>query len=197
MTGPAHPPDDHEPRPAGEPGPHVPPAPHLRALPSPRRGSLYALAWLAGTACAATILWQGVSSVRPPGGRPETGLRITAPPRDGATPGPGAARTGPPGKAPAAATPGGTPDRPPLCENDPGSGTPRSRSYRVSGGVVVLAQTRTGARLVEARPVSGWRRQFWCGIGWLRVDFSAGRRVTTLIATWNGHPPQVRFNEQP
>jgi hypothetical protein len=32
----------------------------------------------------------------------------------------------------------------------------------------------------------------WHNSGWLRVDFTMGRRTSSLFATWNGHEPSVQ-----
>lgn len=74
------------------------------------------------------------------------------------------------------------------------AGAARTRRYDLAGGVVLLAQTRTSARLAAARPATGWRKESWFGDGWLRVDFTRGDRAATLIATWNGHPPEIRLD---
>jgi hypothetical protein len=44
---------------------------------------------------------------------------------------------------------------------------------------------------VTAVPSGGFSVQTWSAPGWLRVDFSSGQRVSSLIASWNGHPPSV------
>jgi hypothetical protein len=56
---------------------------------------------------------------------------------------------------------------------------------------VTLLLTGNSARLLTAVPDSGFTVPSWSGPGWLRVDFSAGSRVSSLIASWNGHPPSI------
>ncbi len=56
---------------------------------------------------------------------------------------------------------------------------------------MTLLLTGKSARLVTAVPSGGFTVQTWSAPGWLRVDFSSGPRVSSLIASWNGHPPSV------
>jgi hypothetical protein len=65
----------------------------------------------------------------------------------------------------------------------------------VKGGQVVLSMDDTSASLVSATPADGYGVQVWTEDGWLRVDFSAGDTTSTVIATWNGHPPTVQTYE--
>ena len=165
-------------------------------------------AWLGGTAAAVCLAWFGaglvvrnttaspadpavpVTTVAPPASasgpvsssrpvssaRPQhTGrARSRARPRsstsDPAAPG-RPVRTHPPSPAPSA------------------SGT--SRSYLLAGGQVTLLLTGDSARLVTAVPDAGFAVQRWSGPDWLRVDFTSGARVSSLIASWNGHPPSI------
>ena len=60
-----------------------------------------------------------------------------------------------------------------------------------AGGQVTLLPPRNSARLVTAVPEAGFAVRTWSGPGWLRVDFSSGPQVSSLIASWNGHPPSV------
>jgi hypothetical protein len=48
----------------------------------------------------------------------------------------------------------------------------------------------TGTRAGQSAP-AGFAVQTWSGPDWLRVDFSSGSQVSSLIASWNGHPPSV------
>jgi hypothetical protein len=82
--------------------------------------------------------------------------------------------------APSSAAPVGT---------APAGGT--LRGYTLTGGRVTLQLTRTSAKLVSAVPDDGYSVQTWSGAGWLRVDFSSGSQVSSLIASWNGHAPSV------
>jgi hypothetical protein len=61
----------------------------------------------------------------------------------------------------------------------------------MAGGRVTLVLTQGSARLATAVPDAGFAVQTWSGPGWLRVDFSSGVNVSSLIASWNGHPPSV------
>ena len=45
--------------------------------------------------------------------------------------------------------------------------------------------------LVTATPDSGFSVQTWSGTDWLRVDFSSGAQVSSLIASWYQHAPTV------
>jgi hypothetical protein len=83
-----------------------------------------------------------------------------------------------------------SPSKPTVTPSPPSpSGTPRS--YTLAGGQVTLLLTGKSARLVTAVPTGGFSVQTWSAAGWLRVDFTSGRRVSSLIASWNGHPPSV------
>lgn len=44
---------------------------------------------------------------------------------------------------------------------------------------------------MSATPGPGWQMQVWKQEGWLRVDFVRGGQRTSVICTWNGHPPTV------
>jgi len=65
------------------------------------------------------------------------------------------------------------------------------RAYTLAGGRVTLALTPTSAQLVTAVPGDGYAVQTWSGTGWLRVDFSSGPQVSSLIASWYEHAPTV------
>ena len=152
-------------------------------------------AWLGGTAAAVGLAWFGaglvvrnttagpagpvvpVVSIAPPAST----ARAALPGPGSASPGPVPARPRPPASGPA--SPGG-----PAAAPSP-AGTPRS--YMLAGGQVTLLPTRNSARLVTAVPEAGFAVQTWSGPGWLRVDFSSGPQVSSLIASWNGHPPSV------
>ena len=47
------------------------------------------------------------------------------------------------------------------------------------------------AALVTATPDAGFSVQTWSGTDWLRVDFSSGTQVSSLIASWYQHAPTV------
>jgi hypothetical protein len=65
------------------------------------------------------------------------------------------------------------------------------RSYTLAGGSVELLVTPGSAELVTAVPDSGFSVTTWSGTDWLRVDFSSGPRVSSLIASWYEHAPTV------
>jgi uncharacterized protein involved in copper resistance len=65
------------------------------------------------------------------------------------------------------------------------------RSYTLHGGRVALLVTGDSASLVTATPDAGFAVQTWSGTDWLRVDFSSGGQVSSLIASWYQHSPNV------
>jgi hypothetical protein len=64
-------------------------------------------------------------------------------------------------------------------------------AYELAGGRVTLMVTQASVQLVTAVPNAGYSVQTWSGTGWLRVDFSAGPRVSSLIASWYEHTPTI------
>lgn len=171
------------------------------------KGLLHTGVWSLATAAAAALSWFGVHSV----------LRETVydPPRALPVPAPTAATT-------TATTPGGTATRRPGPTPTPGPGTtatpvlPPQRppgtaratvpvaggtgsvhAYALAGGHVVLDLARTSASLVSATPDTGWQMKVWTQSGWLRVTFTSadGSRASSLLCTWNGHPPSVQSFE--
>jgi hypothetical protein len=152
-------------------------------------------AWLAGTALAVGLAWSGANVVvRNAGVSP--GVQVI-------NADPAAPLTVPP--APPAPRASGTP-----AENDPArsaavssspsqspSATPSAtaagsvRSYTLAGGRVPLLVTGDSAALMTAVPDSGFSVQTWSGTDWLRVDFSSGAQVSSLIASWYEHTPTV------
>jgi hypothetical protein len=64
------------------------------------------------------------------------------------------------------------------------------RAYALTGGNVTLEVT-DAVQLVTAVPVAGYSVQTWSGTGWLRVDFSSGPQVSSLIASWYEHAPTI------
>ena len=65
------------------------------------------------------------------------------------------------------------------------------RSYTLDGGRVALLVSADSATLVTATPDSGFSVQTWSGTDWLRVDFSSGAQVSSLIADWYQQAPTV------
>ena len=64
-------------------------------------------------------------------------------------------------------------------------------AYALTGGTVTLELTGDSAQLVTAVPAAGYSVQTWTGTDWLRVDFSSGPLVSSLIASWYEHAPTV------
>ena len=79
----------------------------------------------------------------------------------------------------------------------PSTTTPASSSlsavhaYALAGGNVTLNLAGNSVQLVTAVPKAGYSVQTWSGTGWLRVDFSAGPQVSSLIASWYLHAPTI------
>lgn len=159
-----------------------------------RRALTYVAAWGGATSLAVLLVWFGARPVLdtavfgPPPARsvvvPPSAAPSTRPVPAPATTPPG---TGRPSPGRSARPTHSRPARRPTPS--PAAGV---RSYTLTGGQVVLSMTDTAARLVSATPISGYEVRTWHAPGWLRVDFSAGARTSSLFATWNGHPPAVQ-----
>ena len=65
------------------------------------------------------------------------------------------------------------------------------RAYALTGGTGTLHEAGGTVQLVTAVPDDGYSVQTWSGTGWLRVDFSSGPQVSSLIASWYEHSPTV------
>jgi hypothetical protein len=163
-------------------------------------------AWAAGTAIATGITWFGANVVLRDAG-PGPGMPVVnAAVLPAATPavpvaspgGPGA----PSGASAQASVPAGasvSPASSPASAAGPSSpAAPASPSvagsahaYTLAGGRVTLAETPTSVQLVTAVPDAGYAVQTWSGTGWLRVDFSSGPQVSSLIASWYEHTPTI------
>jgi hypothetical protein len=103
---------------------------------------------------------------------------------------------GPPSPDPrGSASPSGRPS-PGIPSPAPGparsTGSAVVRSYALTGGHVTLLVAATSVQLVAATPAPGFSVQTWSAAGWLRVDFSEGPDVSSLIATWNSGTPTVQ-----
>ena len=61
----------------------------------------------------------------------------------------------------------------------------------MTGGRVTLDVTASSVQLVTAVPDAGYSVQTWSGTGWLRVDFSSGAQVSSLIADWYHQSPAI------
>ena len=66
-----------------------------------------------------------------------------------------------------------------------------AHAYTLTGGRVTLEVTPTSVQLVTAVPDAGYAVTTWSGTGWLRVDFSSGPQVSSLIASWYLHAPTI------
>ena len=64
-------------------------------------------------------------------------------------------------------------------------------AYALAGGNVTLNLAGDSVQLVTAVPKAGYSVQTWSGTGWLRVDFSSGPQVSSLIASWYLHAPTI------
>jgi hypothetical protein len=65
------------------------------------------------------------------------------------------------------------------------------RAYALTGGTVTLDLAHGAVQLVTAVPDVGYSVQTWSGTDWLRVDFSSGPQVSSLIASWFEHAPTI------
>ena len=171
-------------------------------------------AWTAGTVIAVCVAWLGANVVvRNAGvgvGMPVLNAAVlpsSATSSSPATPPmvPSAAGAMPTGNgdtgtgeaSPAHAAASGT-DRPGSGSGpSPSASAPASapagqvHAYTLTGGTVTLEMTDTSVQLVTAVPNAGYSVQTWPGTGWLRVDFSSGPQVSSLIASWYEHAPTV------
>jgi hypothetical protein len=154
-------------------------------------------AWLAGTALAVGLAWSGANVVvRNAGVSP--GVQVinadpaapsTVPPVPPVPPAPRASST-PAESAPARSA--AVSSRSPSPSATPSATVAGSvRSYTLAGGRVALLVTGDSAALMTAVPNSGFSVKTWSGIDWLRVDFSSGAEVSSLIASWYEHAPTV------
>jgi hypothetical protein len=155
------------------------------------------LAWIAGTAVAVTLAWLGAGVVL----RNAVSDGPQVPVLGAASPTPSAAASAPAG-SPSPGVPhrgAPSPSASPVAGSPaPSRSTPAGppgtvHSYVLTGGRVTLLFANASARLVTATPAAGFAVQTWSAAGWLRVDFSAGSSVSSLIATWNGHAPSVQI----
>jgi hypothetical protein len=168
-------------------------------------------AWLAGTALAVGLAWFGANMVvrdagmspgvqvidvppaTPPADRPAPPNPPTAPALPTASASRASGRPAPtePGRSAVAGSPSpsATPSPPATPSTSPDAGA--VRSYTLDGGRVALLVTGDSAALVTATPDSGFAVQTWSGTDWLRVDFSSGSQVSSLIASWYQHAPTV------
>jgi hypothetical protein len=147
-----------------------------------RRVLTYGMVWGGATTLAMLLVWfaarpvvRGAVFGEPPA-RPVVIAPSSAPPQP-STPPPADSSTV------ATASPSPSPSAAPATHD---------RTYVTGGGRVVLSLTQTAARLVSATPNPGYEVRIWREDEWLRVDFRRGKSVSSLFATWNGHPPTVQ-----
>ena len=164
-------------------------------------------AWLAGTALAVGLAWFGANMVvRDAGMSPGVQVINVAPTAPApqptmAPPSPGlpaSSAPGVPGVSGASGSPAASqPGRSAATSSPSPSTTPSAaaagtvRSYTLAGGRVALDVSGDSAALVTAMPDSGFSVETWSGTDWLRVDFSSGAQVSSLIASWYEHAPTV------
>jgi hypothetical protein len=164
-------------------------------------------AWAAGTAVAVTVAWLGASvvvrnagvgpglpvvnaAVAPATARPTFTPPVPGPPTATATvPPTGPASPARTPSAPPSSAPAGRATATPSGPASPPGG--QVHAYPLAGGTVTLDMTGGSVQLVTAVPADGYAVQTWSGTGWLRVDFSSGPKVSSLIASWYQHAPTV------
>jgi hypothetical protein len=165
-----------------------------------KRAVTYIGVWLAATTAAVTLTWLGVRDVirgavfdqsdSVPLVRP-----VTTEPTQSVTPTASTAPPTPPTAQPQPATVDSPPQpAPPPSPSIEGAGD--VHTYEVKGGTVVLTVQPERAELISATPRSGYTVQTWDQqVGWLRVEFTAGQRGSSVIATWHDHPTTVETQE--
>ncbi|MGW2393272.1 hypothetical protein ACWCYK_27740 [Streptomyces lydicamycinicus] len=186
-----------------------------------QRGLVHVAAWTLATGAAVALSWFGVHTVLSgtmydaPRALPLTSqVGSSGEQLDGATPRVSSTHRPKPTPSPTRST---APDDPapsrPATPSHTGSARPRHpdsgppggaapasdgqvKSYATAGGRVVLDMDDRSAQLVSATPNPGWEMQVWKQVGWLRVDFTGGGSHTSVICTWNGHPPTVQTSNQ-
>jgi hypothetical protein len=158
-------------------------------------------AWVAGTALAVGLAWFGANMVvRDAGMSPGVQVINVAPappptiaPASPSLPASSAAGTPGASGSPAASQPGrsAATSSPSPSTTPSGAAAGTVHSYTLAGGRVALDVSGDSAALVTAMPDSGFSVQTWSGTDWLRVDFSSGAQVSSLIASWYQHAPTV------
>jgi hypothetical protein len=174
-------------------------------------------AWLAGTALAVGLAWFGANMVVRDAGvspgvqvinadppAPSAVPRVAPPtppaPRAPGTPAPSDPERSDPASSDAATSPSPSPSpsatalaTPSAKASATASATAAGsvRSYTLAGGRVALLLSGDSAALMTAVPDSGFSVETWSGTDWLRVDFSSGAQVSSLIASWYEHTPTV------
>ena len=152
------------------------------------------ISWMAPTGTVAIMVWRPhPSSLLAPSSM-KVVVRRLPPPVTPPTPTPTASPAGTtPAHTPASETaPSASPTG--LSPSASASATPSAgnvRAYTLAGGHVTLDMTNGAVQLVTAVPDAGYSVQTWSGTGWLRVDFSSGPQVSSLIASWYQHAPTI------
>lgn len=149
-------------------------------------------AWAAGTVIAVCVAWFGANVViRNAGVGP--GIPVV-----NATVLPAPATSSPAPTPPAVAQPtaraeheskGTAPSPSATAPASPAAG--EVHAYALVGGTVTLNLADGSVQLVTAVPKAGYSVRTWSGTGWLRVDFSSGPQVSSLIASWYQHAPTI------
>jgi hypothetical protein len=173
-------------------------------------------AWVAGTMIAVSVASFGANVVlRNAGASPGMPVISGVPPAQAATPPtvppappltvvpakstPAASATASTHPPAASASPSSSPSQPAATgpsATQPSGASPtatagRLRDYTLAGGRITLDLTQDAVQLVTAIPDAGYSVQTWSGTDWLRVDFSSGPQVSSLIASWYEHAPSV------
>ncbi|MEU9114130.1 hypothetical protein AB0D04_20680 [Streptomyces sp. NPDC048483] len=183
-----------------------------------QRGLVHALAWTLATGAAVTLSWFGVHTVlsgtaydapralplsdqvAASGDRADGGISPRASSTHRPKPsGPAGHRPSPSDGTPSkssspSGSSGGGPSHSPSPAPPSGSSPATDgqiKSYATAGGRVVFDMDARSAELVSATPNAGWEMQVWKQDQWIRVDFTGGGAHTSVICTWNGHPPTV------
>jgi hypothetical protein len=169
-------------------------------------------AWAAGTAIALSVAWLGANvvvrnagvdsglplinaAVLPASASPSPAVTppVVVPP-SAASPSPTHSPAGRRAASPASASPGGAGPSPSASASASASASPSAgtvHAYAMTGGRVTLNVTGDSVQLVTAVPDAGYSVQTWSGTDWLRVDFSSGPQVSSLIASWYLHAPTI------
>jgi hypothetical protein len=165
-------------------------------------------AWAAGTAIAVSVAWLGANVVvRNAGvgaGLPVINAAVlpaAASPSAAVTPpvavpssaaSPSRAPAGRRAASPAGASPGSAGPSPSASASASASPSASTvHAYAMTGGSVTLNVTDDSVQLVTAVPDAGYAVQTWSGTDWLRVDFSSGAQVSSLIASWYEQTPSI------
>ncbi|MFB4316694.1 hypothetical protein [Actinomadura sp. 21ATH] len=157
----------------------------------------YVAPWAMVTALAVALSWLGVRDVvrgaisdrsSPP---PVTGPVIHGSPTPPGSVGTAAARPSPAESPAEQETASGTARPSPSPSGRHGN----VHSYSTRGGRAALAISERRAQLVSATPNAGYETRVTENEGWLRVDFIAGRRTSSVIASFYGHRPTVEVYE--